>query len=592
MKSKLIYIILCLNLILCAISVHAQEDNPFLKMADMEYGEYHDEFWTKYDILFFEGTSTHEMLLQWIAEVAEIEAGENWKYNWKLANIHMKSYKSRNGGFVFSPEYTAEDVAADFFRLYEDAKTKGITHVELQAFFHGAEMYRIFLQNYGKAFEYYIELAEMLENISTKDFPHRPYIYDAVASLYYGFGDYENAIVYFTKIINDPYVPDNFYKKLPSAYNGLGLCYRDGYANYEESDKCFQLIKQNCGADKWIWEGIANGNLGNNQVMQGNYDAALPLLISSIEQITNDNDNLYVSGKANSIADIYLMKGDLHLVKKYIDIAVDYRKRSGVPQQSARLYAVQSKYYSIMHEHELAIAYFDSTILANKKEHDDYNGHILRRIDQRLYQANQQILEKELHSEQIRSRAYLWISLLAFAILFTTAIFLFIIIRLYRKKAAAYNELASKAEKWAAEDNTNSATKQEKAEINTTDKHKPTKEEKELFDKIRHAMIHDKIFTDSMLSLESLAQSMATNVKTLSKTINNAAGVNFNNYVNEYRIKEAVRILSSSQKSNIYIENLFTQVGFASRTPFYAAFKKITGLSPSEFKSAKRRAEN
>jgi len=586
MIRKFIFILFCTCSVLGASGVFAQNANPFLDMVGKEYAEYYNRYKDTIDRYFFGDSLDHAKLMLWFNEAVEMDVGEEWLYNRKLFNIQMKSYKSRNGGFVFSPEYTAEEVAADFLSLYEEAKAKGITHIELLALFHFIEMNRIFIQDYSKAFEYYVILVERMENIPTKEFPSRPYIYCTIAGMYFHFSDYDKAIEYYQKIINDPDIHGDLQKTRCAAYNGLGLCYREGYEDYEQSDKYFHLIMQYCGEDKWIWEGIVNGNLGYNQFRQGNYDAALPLLISCIKQITSPNDYQYLIGKAVNVAEIYLQKGDLSSVKKYIDIALDYKSRTNIPQQSAKLYEVMSKYYMATSNPQLAIIYFDSAMTVTKKEHDDFSGLILRRIDQQLHDAHQQIIEKELRTQHFRSRAYLWIAVLIFCTLLITTTMLVFYRRLYQQKMEAYNQLVDKAKTWAASDSVGINIKYKKSKNATSGKlNEVTNEDKEIFDKINLKMIDEQLYLDPELSLESMSQSINVNPKALSKAINNMAEMNFNNFVNDYRIKEAVRILASPQKAD-YVEKLYVKVGFASRAPFYVAFKKNTGLSPAEFKSA------
>jgi YesN/AraC family two-component response regulator len=89
-------------------------------------------------------------------------------------------------------------------------------------------------------------------------------------------------------------------------------------------------------------------------------------------------------------------------------------------------------------------------------------------------------------------------------------------------------------------------------------------------------------FKNSELTLDILAQKIHVNRNSLSHAINAVTGKNFNSFVNEYRIKEALRIISKTP--NPYMEELYAQVGFRSRTSFYRTFKQITGLSPREFK--------
>lgn len=90
-------------------------------------------------------------------------------------------------------------------------------------------------------------------------------------------------------------------------------------------------------------------------------------------------------------------------------------------------------------------------------------------------------------------------------------------------------------------------------------------------------------YREAGLTAESLAERLGVHRNVLSRAINRATGQNFNQYVNELRVKEAVRIMGEKDHKELRIDEVYEQVGFSSRTSFYRAFKQFTGLSPIEF---------
>ena len=76
---------------------------------------------------------------------------------------------------------------------------------------------------------------------------------------------------------------------------------------------------------------------------------------------------------------------------------------------------------------------------------------------------------------------------------------------------------------------------------------------------------------------------MNVNRNYLSHAVNCCTGKSFTTYMNELRIKEAILLLSDS-KAIFTLEGIALETGFNDRKTFYTAFKKITGLSPSEFR--------
>lgn len=93
-----------------------------------------------------------------------------------------------------------------------------------------------------------------------------------------------------------------------------------------------------------------------------------------------------------------------------------------------------------------------------------------------------------------------------------------------------------------------------------------------------------KEVTNPHLSLAVLAKRLDTNSKYLSEIINKHKQKNFNNYLNELRVKY---IISKLQQNPEYLQYktsyLAEEAGFASRTTFTTIFKNIAGKSPSQF---------
>ncbi len=94
-------------------------------------------------------------------------------------------------------------------------------------------------------------------------------------------------------------------------------------------------------------------------------------------------------------------------------------------------------------------------------------------------------------------------------------------------------------------------------------------------------------------SLERLAMLAQSRYKYVSQVINEHYQQNFNNFLNSYRIKEACkRMRDLDNYGNYTIEAISESVGFKSRSTFVASFKRITGLTPSQYQRlAKQEAE-
>ncbi|WP_350287220.1 helix-turn-helix domain-containing protein [uncultured Croceitalea sp.] len=107
---------------------------------------------------------------------------------------------------------------------------------------------------------------------------------------------------------------------------------------------------------------------------------------------------------------------------------------------------------------------------------------------------------------------------------------------------------------------------------------------KNLLNQLTLFMTEEKPFLDGNISLISLASSLGVNPKALSFVINEHIDKNFNNYINDWRIKEVKKRLNDKQYDQFKMLTIAFDCGFNSKSTFNLAFKKATGLSPSEYR--------
>jgi len=103
----------------------------------------------------------------------------------------------------------------------------------------------------------------------------------------------------------------------------------------------------------------------------------------------------------------------------------------------------------------------------------------------------------------------------------------------------------------------------------------------EIKEMIISSMEDDKLYLQVDLTINSLSEHLKINRTYLSRIINESFNKNFNTYVNEYRINEAMRLLIINK--NYTIEGVANEVGFKSKSSFNLAFKKYSGITPSFF---------
>ncbi len=102
-----------------------------------------------------------------------------------------------------------------------------------------------------------------------------------------------------------------------------------------------------------------------------------------------------------------------------------------------------------------------------------------------------------------------------------------------------------------------------------------------LLSQLNELIQNQKIFRNPSLKLKDVADKLNIPSHDLSQLLNDNLGISFNRFINEFRIKEACRILSSEH--NMSLEGIGYEVGFRSKSTFFTAFKSLKNLTPSQY---------
>lgn len=105
----------------------------------------------------------------------------------------------------------------------------------------------------------------------------------------------------------------------------------------------------------------------------------------------------------------------------------------------------------------------------------------------------------------------------------------------------------------------------------------------ELF-KLRQYMMDEKPFLNPSLTIQDVSVAIEIPVRDLSLLINHKLDQHFYDFVNSYRIENAMDILKDNTKSKVTILEILYEVGFNSKSSFNTAFKKHTGNTPTIYR--------
>lgn len=104
--------------------------------------------------------------------------------------------------------------------------------------------------------------------------------------------------------------------------------------------------------------------------------------------------------------------------------------------------------------------------------------------------------------------------------------------------------------------------------------------------RLEQVMQSQKIFLKPELTLPKLAKAVNCSVNHLSQVINSGFGMSFFDYLNQYRIEHARKLLTNLDGQDAAILNIALAVGFNSNSAFYAAFNKRVGQTPARYRRA------
>lgn len=105
----------------------------------------------------------------------------------------------------------------------------------------------------------------------------------------------------------------------------------------------------------------------------------------------------------------------------------------------------------------------------------------------------------------------------------------------------------------------------------------------EIFSRLEQMMRQDRIYKDPELSRDKIASMLGTNRTYVSKIVNDVCRKSVVQYINDYRIDHAIKMLSDPQ-NDFQIKEVEYESGFSVSATFFKLFKEKVGMSPSKYR--------
>lgn len=105
-----------------------------------------------------------------------------------------------------------------------------------------------------------------------------------------------------------------------------------------------------------------------------------------------------------------------------------------------------------------------------------------------------------------------------------------------------------------------------------------------LREKLEHLIKHEEVYANKNVKISDLAILLGVSEKELSIFIHETYQLSFSDYLNFHRVEKVKTLLASSEQNKFTLVAISEQAGFSSKSSFYAVFKKLTGLTPTQYK--------
>lgn len=309
----------------------------------------------------------------------------------------------------------------------------------------------------------------------------------------------------------------------------------------------------------------------------------------------------YVYGTMYLLQYIYENSGDFNAEENILRKRLRFAKDLGLDDYELYTYAHLTNFFERREMPDSAKKY-TYLYLLTKEELDQNSGltkvqnvDMLRQIEK----ANNEVRDLSLKRMKERRRLVIAISVSAVVFIMLLAV-VYLFLNLKRNHQLLFQknrELLEREEQlrmlMAHNTSGNEHTEKTPEKKENTRECEADEESTRLFPRILKVMEENRAIYSLGFGIDDLAALLHAQPRSVSKAINACSGTNFHQFLNGYRIREACRMMQTTDPASTTVEYIAETVGFKSRTSFASLFKKATGLTPSEYwKMAQKEPKN
>lgn len=266
-----------------------------------------------------------------------------------------------------------------------------------------------------------------------------------------------------------------------------------------------------------------------------------------------------------SYGKMYNLRREYEKSLEYLRAGLDRSETTGEQESCAEILEALSVSWSHLGNKDSAAFYYNKYKTLEKSEKFIADGQEFDIVMMQYYTDEIDRQNAKLEKARVNNL------ILSAAVILICAVAL-LIYRFYRYKTKMYSVLMQQYNRFTAT-----------PEADKDSGYAGSEKERELWTNVQELMQKDRLYRCKDISLNKISELLNTNRTYVSRVINRYSGLSFYDYINQYRIKEAVALLSDPGK-DIPLKALSDDLGFNSNSVFYRAFVKETGVPPSYFK--------
>jgi len=451
-------------------------------------------------------------------------------------------------------------------------------------------------------------------------------IHHSMGLIYSDLGNFENSLKHYSQAL-ELYIELKNWSTVAYLYSSMAGVfgnYSDIYKSTDYNLKALEIFSQ---LKDYRGMGYILNNLGIAQLEAKNYDQALKYFRESLTAKGKSDDKQGLIFTLNNIAEIFLIKNRPDSSFKFINQSMQYSKELNDKLSLANSYQLLGEYFMDRKQYQEAITALNKSLrfaeeynyrpmIENIYERlsdlynesgDKPNAFYYLRLKNALHDSintekaqkyiadmlvKYETANKEAQLQQLAAkRATLesktfYQQILIWGILIFGALLIATLLYFYRRRVFSLMSVIKLIPDRASGDKRRLKSVMKIIEENPENsgvKHIDAKIAEDLVLRLKELMITEKIYLNPKVSQSVVAKKLNTNTAYLSKIINDQLSSNFSNYLNQFRIGEAKKMILNNQQDILTFEGIAQSVGFNSKSAFNNAFKKFTGKTPSQF---------